>query len=157
MAKEYAFITRWQIRAPLQPVWDLIYDSLHWPDWWKGVVDVTVIRSGGDNDIGGIRPYTWKSVLPYRLVFDMELTAVEPCKYMRGMAFGELEGMGEWFFEEKDGITYVQYNWNVLTNKPWMNWFHFALKPAFDYNHNIVMAWGAEGLARKLKAELVRS
>lgn len=157
MAKEYAFITRWQIRAPLQVVWDTIYDSMHWPSWWKGVLDVTVVKAGDEAGVGGIRKYTWRSVLPYKLVFDMELTVIEPCRYMKGVAFGELEGLGEWFFEEKDGITYIEYHWNVFTNKTWMNTFHFILKPAFEYNHNIVMAWGAKGLAKKLNTELVRS
>lgn len=42
MAKAYAFITRWQVRAPLPEVWDLIYDSVQWPQWWKGVLAVSI-------------------------------------------------------------------------------------------------------------------
>jgi hypothetical protein len=155
MAKAYAFVTRWQIRAPLQQVWDTIYDSVQWPNWWKGVLAVSVVRGGDETGVGGIRKYTWRSVLPYKLVFDMELTAVDRYRYMQGKAFGELEGMGEWYFEEKEGITYIQYNWNVYTNKAWMNTFYFILKPAFEYNHNKVMAWGARGLAQKLCADLL--
>ncbi len=155
MPKEYAFITRWQIRAPLPVVWDTIHDSVQWPSWWKGVLDVKELHSGAVNGIGSVREYTWKSVLPYRLVFNMKLTAVQPYQYLRGEAFGELEGMGEWFLEEKEGITQIQYNWNVFTNKAWMNTLSFILKPVFEYNHNIVMAWGAKGLAKKLNADLI--
>lgn len=155
MAKEYAFVTRWQIRAPLPLVWETIYDSVQWPYWWKGVLHVKELEEGVQNGIGSVREYTWKSVLPYKLVFNMQLTAVDPYKYMQGKAFGELEGMGEWFFEEKGGVTYIQYNWNVFTNKTWMNALHFLLKPAFAYNHNIIMAWGAKGLAKKLDAQLI--
>lgn len=155
MAKAYAFITRWQVRAPLPEVWDLIYDSVQWPQWWKGVLAVSVIKAGDETGLGGVRKYTWKSVLPYRLEFDMELVVIDHYRYMKGVAAGELDGIGEWYFEEKDGITYVQYNWNVFTRKVWMNACHFMLKPVFEFNHHQVMAWGAKGLARKLNAELL--
>ena len=155
MASQYAFITRWQIKAPLPEVWDTIHDSTHWPLWWKGVVEVKELQKGDIDGVGGIREYTWRSIMPYQLAFKMRLTELEKYKRMKGEAFGELEGMGEWFFEEKNGISFVQYNWNVFTNKAWMNNLAFILKPVFAFNHNVVMSWGAKGLAKKLNAELV--
>lgn len=53
---------------------------------------------------------------------------------------------GEWFCEEKEGITYVQYNLTVFTNKAWMNYLASMLKPAFNYNHDVVMSWGVKDL-----------
>lgn len=155
MPQRYAFTTHWQIKAPLQDVWQAIYHSLEWPEWWKGVEAVKAISEGDEEGIGGVREYTWRSILPYRLTFRMRLVAIQPYQYLKGEAFGELEGTGEWFFEERKGITYVQYNWTVVTNKAWMNGMAFLLKPLFRYNHNVVMRWGAEGLAKKLGAELV--
>jgi hypothetical protein len=155
MATQYSFITRWQLRAPLPAVWDSIHTSTEWPVWWKGVVEVREIEQGNSDGIGGVREYTWKSILPYKLAFYMRLTESEHHKRLKGEAFGELEGVGEWFFREADGITFVEYHWTVITNKAWMNTFSFLLKPAFDYNHDVVMRWGAEGLARKLNAELI--
>jgi uncharacterized protein YndB with AHSA1/START domain len=153
MPTKYSFITHWQIKAPLAEVWDAIYHSLEWPQWWKGVVAVNEIEKGDENGVGGVREYTWKSVLPYTLCFNMRLTELEKYKWLKGEAFGELEGVGEWFFREENGTTYLQYNWTVFTNKPWMNYLSFILKPAFNYNHNVVMHWGAEGLARRLSVE----
>jgi hypothetical protein len=155
MATEYAFITHWQIKAPLGQVWDAIYASLDWPLWWKGVLDVKELQKGDEDGIDSIREYTWRSILPYKLAFNMRLTELEKHRRMKGKAFGELEGEGEWFFEEKDGITYIQYNWTVFTNKSWMNYLAFIMKPAFSYNHDVVMSWGAKGLAKKLNAELL--
>jgi hypothetical protein len=155
MATEYAFITRWQIKAPLKQVWDAIYSSLNWPEWWKGVLAVKELQKGDEDGIDSIREYTWRSILPYKLAFHMRLTELEKYRRMKGKAFGELEGEGEWFFEEKDGITYIQYNWTVFTNKSWMNYLAFIMKPAFSYNHDVVMSWGAKGLAKKLNAELL--
>jgi uncharacterized protein YndB with AHSA1/START domain len=155
MATEYSFITKWQIKAPLEDVWNEIQDSLNWPNWWKGVVHVQEIEHGDEQGIDGIRAYTWKSALPYQLTFNMKLKEVEEHKKLVGIAFGELEGNGTWYFNYYEGITYVQYEWNVITNKSWMNYLSFLLKPAFNYNHNVVMRWGAEGLAKKLNAELI--
>jgi hypothetical protein len=156
MPTKYKFVTRWQLKAPLPQVWDAIYNSLEWPQWWKGVIDVKAIEEGDENGVGGVREYTWRSILPYRLSFGMRVTESEKHKRLRGESFGELEGEGEWLFEEKNGITYIQYNWTVFTNKKWMNYLSFLLKPAFNYNHDVVMGWGAKGLAKKLNAELIR-
>ncbi|MCA6448798.1 MAG: SRPBCC family protein [Chitinophagaceae bacterium] len=155
MAKQYVFITRWQIKAPLHQVWNAIEDSLNWPNWWKGVVAVKELDKGDAEGLGGVRCYTWRSVLPYRLAFHMQLTELEKYRRLKGIATGELEGEGEWLFEEQNGITYIHYHWTVFTNKSWMNHWAFLLRPAFSYNHDVVMRWGAKGLARKLKAELV--
>ena len=77
-------------------------------------------------------------------------------KMLKGIAFGELEGQGEWTFNEQNGIIQIQYNWDIHTEKAWMNYLSFLLKPAFWYNHNVVMHWGAVGLAKKLNAKLVK-
>lgn len=155
MSTHYAFVTRWQIKAPLASVWDAIYQSLEWPQWWKGVVSVETIEEGDKEGVGGVRAYRWQSKLPYQLSFQIRLVAIDKYRKLTGAASGELEGTGEWLFEEKNGITFVQYHWNVVTTKPWMNYFSFLLKPLFRYNHNVVMRWGAEGLARKLHAALI--
>lgn len=33
MAEKYSFVTKWQMKASLQDVWDAIYISLEWPQW----------------------------------------------------------------------------------------------------------------------------
>jgi len=151
----YKFITQWRIKAPLIDVWYAIYNSEEWPFWWKGVKDVSVIRENDVDGINGIKKYTWKSILPYTLSFKMRLVRKEDLELLSGMAFGELEGDGTWYFTEENGITKVQYYWNVKTNKTWMNYFAFILKPLFKFNHDVVMKWGAKGLSKKLGAALI--
>jgi hypothetical protein len=152
---QYKFITHWQIAAPVYDVWFAIYESTQWPEWWKGVASVKVIKENDANGINGIREYKWKSILPYSLSFEMKLVEKQDFKFLKGIAYGELEGEGIWFLEEVNHITKVQYNWNVRTTKPWMNYFSFILKPVFKFNHNVVMKWGAKGLAKKLNAKLI--
>jgi hypothetical protein len=154
MPTEYFFITKWRLEAPLEKVWDAIYNSTEWPTWWKGVIDVKQIEFAKEG-MNAVRQYTWKSALPYTLSFQMRLTEMELHKKLSGIAFGELQGKGTWYFKQEKEITYVEYHWNVITTKAWMNTFSFLLKPAFQYNHNVVMKWGAFGLAQKLNAHLI--
>jgi hypothetical protein len=151
----YKFTTQWKIAAPINDVWFAIYESLEWPEWWKGVEEVKLVKENDATGINGIRKYVWKSLLPYTLSFKMQLIAKEDFKFLKGIAFGELEGDGTWYFKEENNVTMVQYNWNVKTNKAWMNYFAFIFKPLFKLNHDVVMKWGAEGLAKKLNAKLI--
>jgi uncharacterized membrane protein len=151
----YKFITQWEIEAPINDVWYSIHESADWPTWWKGVQQVKIIAENDASGINGIREYTWKSALSYKLSFKTKLVEKEDFKFLKGIAFGELEGEGIWHFTEEKGKTKVQYNWNVQTNKVWMNYFSFILKPLFKINHDIIMKWGADGLAKKLGAKLI--
>jgi len=63
---EYRFSTLWYLEAPVEPVWDAIYRSRRWPNWWRGVEQVLDLEAGDDTGLGALQRYTWKSVLPYR-------------------------------------------------------------------------------------------
>jgi hypothetical protein len=155
MPYKYVFITRWQIRAPVEEVWEAIYHSLEWPQWWEGVKAARTIQDGHENGIDGIREYTWRGILPYNIHFTSRLTEREDYSKLHGVAYGDLEGEGTWHFFEKDGVTYLQCDWRVNSNIRWMNAIAFLLKPLFRYNHRVLMNRGARGLAKKLNAELV--
>jgi uncharacterized protein YndB with AHSA1/START domain len=53
MAVQYSFVTKWQLKAPLQDVWDAIYGSMEWPQWWHGVQAVIEIEKNDARDING--------------------------------------------------------------------------------------------------------
>lgn len=153
----YSFITTWKIKAPLNRVWDVLYEQEEWPSWWRGVQKVEPLQNGDAHNIGKRMRYTWKSFLPYTLCFDMISTSIIPLSFMEGRAAGELEGVGRWYFEQENDITVIRYTWDVNTTKKWMNTLAPLLKPVFKWNHDVVMRWGAEGLAKKLNAELVQA
>jgi hypothetical protein len=134
-------------------VWDLIYRSGEWPSWWRGVERVERVEEGDERGIGALQLYTWRSKLPYRLAFHMRLTRVEPHALIVGEAVGELTGTGRWSLTHDAGVTDVCYDWNVRTTKPWMNLLAPVARPLFKWNHDVVMDWGADGLARKLGVE----
>jgi hypothetical protein len=150
--KAYEFITIWRVKAPIESIWNEIYHSADWPSWWKGVESVIEMRKGDERGVGSIHRYTWKSKLPYRLRFDMETVRVEPPLLLEGIAIGELQGRGLWQLTTEGSETIVRYDWNVETTKRWMNLLAPIAHPLFEWNHNVVMNWGAEGLAKRLGA-----
>jgi carbon monoxide dehydrogenase subunit G len=68
----YEFVTIWRVHAPIETVWEEIYYSERWSEWWPGVEEVEELKEGDDLGVGSIRRYTWKSKLPYKLTFDVE-------------------------------------------------------------------------------------
>ena len=47
---DYEFVTIWRFEAPQENVWDLIFHSENWPEWWPGVEKVEKlkqVRRGG--------------------------------------------------------------------------------------------------------------
>jgi hypothetical protein len=93
-------------------------------------------------------------VLPYELSFDSRVTRVERPHLIEGTATGELEGTGVWRLYEGSGTAAV-YEWRVHTTRAWMNVLAPLARPAFAWNHDIVMRQGADGIARELGARLI--
>jgi uncharacterized protein YndB with AHSA1/START domain len=156
---DYAFLTTWLLESPREPVWNAIHDQKAWPSWWRGVESVQELRGGDEPEdgVGSVSRMVWKSLLPYRVSFEVTTTRVEHPTLMEGRAVGELEGIGRWRLYEQGGVTAVLYEWNVSTTKPWMNRLAPLLRPAFEWNHDWVMARGGEGIARLLGCRLLAS
>jgi uncharacterized protein YndB with AHSA1/START domain len=148
--RDYSFVTRWRAQAPVEKVWEPIAASDRWPEWWPGVEAVELLEPGDADGVGALRRFRWKSKLPYRLTFDMRTTLVDRPRRLEGRAEGELAGTGVWTLEPDGEWTKVRYDWNVATTKAWMNLLAPVARPLFAWNHDVVMGWGAEGLARRL-------
>lgn len=150
----YRFLTTWVLEAPIDDVWDLLYESERWPEWWRGVERVRILEPGDANRVGELARYTWRSRLPYELEFDVLTTRVERPHLVEGTATGALAGLGRWRLFEGRG-TAVTYEWNVETTERWMNALGPVARPAFRWNHDYVMRAGGVGLARRLGVPLL--
>jgi len=152
---EYEFSTTWRIDAPLKLVWEAIYHSELWPEWWPGLLSVVELEIGNDEGIGNLRRYSWKGVLPYHLVFEIRATQIDRPLLLAGTACGDLSGTGIWRFSEDCGTVVVQYLWRVATQKKWMNLFSPIARPLFRWNHDQVMRWGEAGLTRYIAQQQI--
>ena len=133
----------------------MLREPLSWPQWWRGVERVAELAPGDARRVGSRYRIAWRSRIPYELEFDFTVHTVdEPC-CMAGQAVGELDGSGTWRLFEQNGITAVVYDWDVTTSKRWMKLLAPVARPVFEYNHDIVMRWGGEGLARRLGTRLL--
>jgi hypothetical protein len=151
----YAFLTTWLLESPREPIFEALHDQARWPQWWRGVEEAEELRAGDDGDVGTVARMVWKSLLPYRVEFEVTTTRVEPPHLLEGHAVGELEGIGRWRLYEQHGVTAVLYEWNVATTRAWMNLLAPLLRPAFEWNHDWVMARGGEGIAALLGCRLL--
>ena len=147
---DYAFVTHWEMPAPIERVWEAIIQTERWPDWWHGLQSVVELKPGDANRLGAIQRFAWKGILPYMLVVEMRVTRVERPRTLESEASGELEGRGRWSLLPSAVGTHVRYDWMVRTTKPWMNRFAPLARPLFAWNHHVVMRGGERGLRRWL-------
>jgi hypothetical protein len=130
-------------------VWWTLRDAERWPEWWRGVERVTTLEPDLHYRIA------WRSRIPYELEFEFVVSDLDEPRSMSGRASGALVGDGHWRLFEQNGVTAVTYEWNVRTTKAWMNMIGPLARPLFAYNHDVVMRWGGEGLARRLDCRLL--
>jgi uncharacterized protein YndB with AHSA1/START domain len=152
---EYRFLTTWLLEAPRERVWDAIYESERWPEWWHGVLEADKLEEGDADGVGQYGRYVWKSKLPYKLEFFVRTTKVDKPYLLEGNAEGELAGVGRWRLYEQGGVTAALYEWNVHTTRAWMNLLSPVARPIFAINHDYVMRNGGHGLAKLLGAPLL--
>ena len=151
---DYHFVSTWRIHAPIEQVWEEIVHAERWPTWWKYVVRVDELESGAEDGVGKRLRLLFRTRLPYTLGFDIRLTEVQPPSVLASVATGELEGTGRWLLTREDGGTLVRYNWDVRTTRWWMNLLAPIARPAFNWNHDQLMAEGGRSLARRLGVAL---
>ncbi len=155
-ASQFQLLTHWQFTSPVEPVWRALQTTREWPRWWRYVRSVQEVRDGDSNNLGAINHIRWSSRLPYGIAFDVEVTEVVPQRLLRGRASGQLVGEGLWELDEAGGITNVRYRWTVELNQAWMRFTAPIAAPIFRWNHNGLMAAGAEGLAQYLDVQLLK-
>lgn len=149
----YEFVTRWEVEATPDEVFNILEDAPSLPRWWPSVyLEVTEVERGAADGIGRVASFFTKGWAPYTLRWSARVTAAERPLTIAIDAFGDLEGRGEWTLEAAGSACVVTYRWEVRAEKPLLRTLSFALKPLFSANHEWAMARGLESL----KLELLR-
>lgn len=149
---DYAFSTAWRLVAPREDVFAALHDSERWPEWWRGLERVVKLEDGDEEGRGSLGRYTWRSLVGYRIEFDVRITAVERPRLLEGRAVGELTGSGSWRLYDDGDETTVLFEWHVRTTRRWMNALAPVARPLFRWNHDWIMRQGERGLARRVES-----
>lgn len=152
---DYHLLTIWRIEAPLAKVYAAVESSLLWPEWWRSVKEVKEIADGRADGIGSVRRYAWQGKLPSRVVFDVRATRIEEQVSIEGTATGDLEGIGRWSFSRQGRTSIVEHDWQVRSNRWWMNLVAPLAGSIFIFNHRQIMEQGGKSLGRLLDAPRV--
>jgi uncharacterized protein YndB with AHSA1/START domain len=151
----YKFVTRWHIAAPIEQVWDAIAHSENWHLWWNAVDSVVELEPGAADGVGNVRRFVWQTPLTYTLTFEIRVIRIQAPALLEATATGDAEGHGLWQLATTDDGTEVYYTWTVRTTQRWMNALAAIVRPLLEWNHNVIMEQGGQGLAAYLKAELI--
>lgn len=152
---EYQFITRWHIAAPIEQVWQAIVHSEDWHLWWQAIESVVELVPGPPDAVGNVRRFVWKTPLSYTLAFETRVVQVQSPTLLEVTAKGDVEGHGLWQLSSTERGTEAVYTWTVRTTQRWMNALALIARPVLEWNHNLIMRQGGQGLAAYLKAELI--
>jgi hypothetical protein len=152
---QYRALTEWRIDASVDRVWDVLLLAREWPTWWRGFRSVTQLDPGDDSGIGMVLQQRWRSLLPYTLTLDLEVTRVERHRLLEGRTSGDMEGLCRWTFEADGNGSIVRFLMAVEPTRAWMKLPLPFARQVFALNYGAIMRWGGEGLARLLDAPVV--
>ena len=153
---DYRFLTTWLLACPRQCAWDALAECESWPQWWRGVEEVTELRPGDERRVGSAYRVTWRApAIPYRVRFDFRVGQVEEPALMAGTARGALQGAGTWRLFEQDGVCAVTFDWQVSIERAWLNRLARVADPLLTRGHDRLMRRGGEDLARRMGVRLL--
>lgn len=149
--------TEWRVAATPEDVWVKLANYERWPEWWKGIRSVELVRPGGDDGVGSVLRQRWRSRMPLTLTFDLEMVRIDRLQLLEGRASGDLEGTCTWaIVAEPDGCR-VSFRVDVRTGRWWMSLPLPFADRVFRTEFDTVMRWGREGLLRALGEQQVEA
>lgn len=149
---QYRALTEWRVDASVDRVWDVLLLAREWPTWWRGFRSVEQLTPGEESGMGMVLRQRWRSLLPYTLTLDLEVTGIERHRVLEGRTSGDMEGFCRWTFEADGTGSVVRFLMAVEPSQAWMNLPLPFARQLFALNYGAIMRWGGEGLARVLDA-----
>lgn len=155
---EYHFIDRWRVEGTVEEVALIIEDARGLARWWPSVyLWVEELEAGGVGGVGKLISLRARGWLPYTLRLRFCTVASRSPNGFTMEATGDLEGRGEWTFEQDGEMVNITYDWRIKANKPVIRALSFLLKPIFASNHRWTMARGEESLKLELERRRART
>lgn len=149
MNSRYEFHSRWQVVCSRDALWDELEALLASDDpmaWW-GSVEV-VAYDGSDLSVRAA------SHFGYRLSFQLKNLHLSRPNTLSFDSDGELRGTGVATFADGDDgrSSAMDIDWHVATDRRWMRWSGWLLRPVFVAGHHLIMRQGEKHLNAWLAA-----
>ena len=153
MAPEYAFLTRWRVRATADEVAEILGDAASLARWWPSVyLDVKELAPGDPTThVGRVVGLYTKGWLPYTLRWRFTVTESNPPHGFKLRAEGDFVGTGIWTIRQDGEHVEATYDWRISAEKPLLRYGSFLVRPIFEANHRWAMARGEESLELELR------
>jgi uncharacterized protein YndB with AHSA1/START domain len=151
--KTYDWRTEWNVPAPLPAVYRAMTSREAVREWWPDM-ELVEDDGGGDELTVGSEvsfkvhqaPEVARLAPPFRI--HCVYTDVEPERRLREVVTGDLSGVLETLFEERDSGTRVVFNWYVRVTNPLLNLLGYVVGGMYRRSHDRVMESGEDGLSR---------
>lgn len=149
MNSNYEFHSQWQVVRSREALWDALEVLLASDDpmaWWGSV---EVVEYDGKNL--SVRA---ASKFGYRLAFELKNLHLSRPDRLTFDSAGDLRGDGAVTFTDGgDGrSSAMDIDWRVATDRRWMRWTGWLLRPVFVAGHHLIMRQGEKNLNAWLKA-----
>ena len=151
---DYRFTDDWYVAADPPVVRDLIRRVADWPTWWPSSLSVVPARPRVADATEASR-YTFQTRLPYRMVFQADVVREAPMA-VETVVVGRVRGAGGWRVTPTAGGCTVHFDWSVEPQVLWMRALSPLARPVFIWNHQALMAEGAQALADRLGTEMLQ-
>jgi uncharacterized protein YndB with AHSA1/START domain len=148
--KDYRFVDRWTIRAPLDEVYRHVANPHTYAEWWLSYDSVRILEDAPFPHVGGRVELVVKSPFGYRLHLEVETTEADPPTYLKTASRGQLAGTGIWEFSRENDATVAVWTWIVRSHHPLLNRLEWIAKPIFALSHVLTSRKGHQGLKRLL-------
>jgi hypothetical protein len=136
----YSFSSTWVVDVSPEEAFDVLRDIADYPSWWPEVKEVW--RKSDDAVYVRCR-----SLLPYDLLFSMRCSREDRAAGLLEVAMeGDLEGTTRFTMSPVGSCTRLLFEEDVVTNKSLLNALAPIAKPAFAFNHALMMRHGLAGL-----------
>ncbi|MDR7086891.1 hypothetical protein J2X11_001730 [Aeromicrobium panaciterrae] len=149
MNSNYEFHSRWQVVRSREALWDELEALLASDDpmvWWG---PVEVVEYDGTNL--SVRA---ASHFGYRLAFELKNLQLTRPDRLTFESAGDLRGEGAvTFIDGTNGrSSTMEIDWRVATDRRWMRWTGWVLRPVFVAGHHLIMRQGEKNLNAWLEA-----
>jgi len=140
----YRFQSEWRLEASRLRVFEALKDLESYVEWWPEVKEVKRIAEGRFEVVA-------RATLPYELRFITSQSVLdESTGIIEAGLRGDLNGFSRWTLSQRNGHTVAVFDEEVHTGKRLLNVLAPVARPAFRYNHTLMMRHGQEGLQRLL-------